>query len=153
MNAVDAAWVAGIIEGEGSMCATRNYVRIRVVMTDHDVLAALHSKTGMGTIRGPYRVKLSTKDCWEWAVRKRQDAENLIKTVLPFLFERRTLQALVCLDHIDGLNAKRDFKAKFCNLGHERAEVGRTSRGSCLACSKLWQQTSALKLKARKVVS
>lgn len=38
MSEVQAAWLAGIIDGEGCLDAPRGNARVRIKMTDHDVV-------------------------------------------------------------------------------------------------------------------
>ena len=141
MNSVDAAWVAGIIEGEGTIhiVKTEGKPRIAVGMTDEDVVRALHQKTGVGYVYGPYdKDNWGNKEFYQWIVQKREDVRSIINEILPFLYSRRTLQALVCLDAMDELDRKAEFRKKFCKLGHNREEVGTNSRGDCLPCVEIW---------------
>lgn len=136
MNSVDAAWVAGIIEGEGTMGLNKFEVGtkrkspkayIKVAMTDEDVIKALHQKTGVGTVHGPYPGGGSKgaehwKEQWVWHVSKRKDVRNLLTSILSFLYERRTVQAMTCLDAIDELDAAAEYRKNFCPAGHSKPE-------------------------------
>jgi hypothetical protein len=54
MTDVEKAWLAGIIEGEGTFGRVgRPGGQIRVVMTDQDVIHRLHAITGLGLIHEP----------------------------------------------------------------------------------------------------
>lgn len=148
MNSIDAAWVAGIIEGEGSLSIVKadGKARVAVCMTDGDVVKALQQKTGMGIVYGPYqKSNFSNKDFWQWTVQKRRDVRLVINEVLPFLYERRTLQALACLDALDELDRKAEHRRVFCKLGHNRTEIGVSSRGDCLSCVEIWNSNRRLK--------
>jgi hypothetical protein len=49
MTATDIAWLAGIIEGEGTFGRKGHPAgQVRVQMTDEDVIDRLHSLTGVG---------------------------------------------------------------------------------------------------------
>ena len=93
-STLDIAWLAGLLEGEGSFFVkTRSPFKITVSMssTDHDVLLRAQRIAG-GTITGPVTRTLAregTKPVWCWTVNRRADAAALMMSVLPFLGERR----------------------------------------------------------------
>lgn len=149
MNSIDAAWVAGIVEGEGSMgldnmgpkSGNRHpKAHIKVAMTDEDVVRALHSKTGVGNVFGPYpgggtKGNPEWKEQWVWHVAKREDVRSIITAILPFLYERRTVQAMTCLDVMDRLDEAAIYRKNFCSNGHARTDDNKFSNGRCIACS------------------
>jgi len=49
MTAPEAAWLAGILEGEGSFLSGKS-IAIQVTMTDLDVLERLQPITGLGRV-------------------------------------------------------------------------------------------------------
>lgn len=61
MTPEQAAWVAGLLEGEGSFVSGR-CVGITVTMTDLDVLQRLQAATGVGIINALKRRKPNHKD-------------------------------------------------------------------------------------------
>lgn len=93
MNEIQAAWVAGIIEGEGSFYlagSPRTYVRMKVDMCDQDVIDRLHEWTGVGKVTGPYvRGGTNKSPSWHWEVGKNDDFLWLAKAIRPFMLSRR----------------------------------------------------------------
>lgn len=99
MTAAEIAWVAGIIEGEGSFCY-KNGVAIQVTMTDQDVIERLQRITGLGRI---YAIKPRAehhKPAWMWSVQRRAHIRHIIRCTLPWLGDRRTVAARRLLDRI-----------------------------------------------------
>lgn len=99
----DLAWIAGLLEGEGSFgCrsfrSARN-VQIRCNMTDEDVVRLLHKKTAVGTFGGPYSSGPSCRKCsdpskiyrkrYAWNV-SGPEAYLLMKELLPLMGKRRS---------------------------------------------------------------
>jgi hypothetical protein len=99
MTPEQAAWVAGILEGEGSFVSSKS-IAIQVTMTDLDILQRLRQLTGVGRIYSITRRKDIHKDAWIWAVQRRAHIRHVINAVLPWLGERRTLAARRLLDRI-----------------------------------------------------
>jgi hypothetical protein len=90
---VDVAWVAGIIEGEGAVMLTKNpmRVRVRVCMTDRDVIESLCSKTKLGTLAlETWRKRPNRKQVYVWEVRKQNEVQQLLVAIRPFMHSRRT---------------------------------------------------------------
>lgn len=87
------AWLAGIIEGEGSIeygAGSRgNYYKVTVEMTDLDVVDRVHRIAGCGTLRGPYWHPKSTKEIWKWAVQNRPAVLALLQVIYPLMGIRR----------------------------------------------------------------
>lgn len=96
------AWVAGIIEGEGSFIverrrngqyATRVYAsgRITVNMTDLDVIQRLQVLMG-GTINHEPQKAENRKDQWRWTFRGYDALILAAQLIRPWMCERRTTQ-------------------------------------------------------------
>ena len=79
MREVDAAYVAGLFDGEGCV-SYKQYmrkrkhnpkayptwqIRLEVAMTDESLLVWLHEVLGVGTV-GPRKVKPGRKKQWRW---------------------------------------------------------------------------------------
>lgn len=86
------AWVAGIIEGEGSFHYTEKTARrLRIRMTDKDVLDKIKSILKIGTLHGPYKKKNPKhKDAWEFSVCRRKELIEICNAILPWMCKRRT---------------------------------------------------------------
>lgn len=102
-----AAWLAGLIEGEGTIGARRHryskktgidyiysYPRISVQMTDRDVIEKAHLWSGLGRVNGPYLYKTrpQNKAAWAWCIDRRDEVLTLIGAIWPYLGERRREQ-------------------------------------------------------------
>ena len=104
MNDQEVGWVAGIIEGEGtiecrsnpSKAGTKWHPRLEVVSTDEDVVARLHRMVG-GHINGPYapRARVAggdhygTKAIWRWRLSTDAAVVGLMEQIRPLMGERR----------------------------------------------------------------
>lgn len=96
------AWVAGIIEGEGSFIAekrrngryaTRVYAsaRIQVQMTDEDVIIRLQELMG-GTVHSYPDKRPQCKDQFRWTFRGYENVVAALELLRPWMFSRRTEQ-------------------------------------------------------------
>lgn len=93
MSASEIAWVAGVLEGEGSFITGANLV-ISVTMTDQDVIERLASLTGVGRIHvngSPKRDHY--KPAYQWHVKRIAHVRQLALAVMPWLGERRAAAA------------------------------------------------------------
>jgi hypothetical protein len=106
VTAAEAAWLAGIVEGEGSIArrSPKQYRnrRIRVSMTDEDVIQRCHTITGVGRVNGPYGRGLTAtgaakKPYWEWTVNNRTDFVEICCQLFPLLGARRRQQIVETL--------------------------------------------------------
>lgn len=105
MTDVEAAWVAGLMEGEAHFAIItkrgewkgkpHSYPawQLRVNMTDQDVVERVHAVTGIGRLRGPFKQggpgRDGHKPVWSWVVNKRADIRFLIERIRPFMGRRR----------------------------------------------------------------
>jgi hypothetical protein len=99
MTPEQAAWLAGLLEGEGSFVSGKS-IAIQVTMTDLDIINRLPRVTGVGRIYRARVQKAHYKDAWLWSVQRRAHIRFIVNTVLPWLGERRTTAALKLLDRI-----------------------------------------------------
>ena len=95
VNVVDAAYIAGLFDGEGSVDFARRKekrgnvqsILMRIEMTDEDVLKWVHETLGVGTVRkrnrSPSR-KAHWKDAWVYSIRFR-DALHVCKLIWPHI--------------------------------------------------------------------
>lgn len=100
LRAEAAAWVAGIVEGEGYIGLRKaKYPCVVVQMTDEDVVLRLAEETGVGRVFGPYSDKRGhRKPAWRWEVAHAEDAARLLEALIPQLGLRRTSKARSVLD-------------------------------------------------------
>ena len=98
MTNSDAAYIAGLFDGEGSVdfakrkekkrgkIYTVQRILMRIEMTDEDVLNWVHEKLGVGTVRKRNRspsIKAHWKDRWVYSVRFRE-ALYVCKLIWPY---------------------------------------------------------------------
>lgn len=109
ISAVDLAWLAGFLEGEGSFMggrqsgtlasgAPKTSVRIRVTApsTDFDVLYRVQSIAG-GEIYGPTQ-REACKPLYQWALVRRARAVELMELLRPHMGARRVEQIDAALE-------------------------------------------------------
>lgn len=93
MSAEEIAWVAGIIEGEGSFVAGAHPC-IKVQMTDSDIIDRLGEVTGIGRIYHDMKVaRMHHKASSGWYVNRRDHVEYIVRLVYPWLGVRRKAAA------------------------------------------------------------
>lgn len=99
MNDVDAAYIAGLFDGEGSVYykLTKRkrhdrpgkpvhntwVIRMEIAMTDKSILIWLWETLGCGKV-GPRKVKPGKKPQWRWRCSHR-DAYHVCKVIWPFV--------------------------------------------------------------------
>ena len=99
-----AAWAAGIIEGEGTI---QSYirkrkgakgdaliaVRVRVVMSDLDIIERLRNVFNVGRVL-PYRSTqgLGSKQLFRWDASSRSDVTKVCDAIYPWMGKRRQAQ-------------------------------------------------------------
>lgn len=97
----ELAWLAGLLEGEGSFVAAprknRSDHQLFVVMcsTDRDVIEKAHAVMNVGRITGPYN--RGFKDTWWWRVSSHGAAMTVMAAVWPYMGERRQAQIVSSL--------------------------------------------------------
>lgn len=91
MTSEQAAWLAGIIEGEGSMYSVNQGAGwlIQVKMTDVDVVETCRRITGVGTVIYYPPRSGAPKAGAIWRVARRADREWIMAQVEPWLHQRR----------------------------------------------------------------
>jgi hypothetical protein len=111
MDAVDLAWLAGLLEGEGSFMLSKSrtggkiyhYARVGVQMADRDVVeraAALMGAKSVRVIRPIPKRGLLTQKVMFRAWKDGAGAAGLIRELRPFMGERRKAQMdAVLADH------------------------------------------------------
>lgn len=100
-EAAEIAWAAGIIEGEGSIQAAVRarrgsngepllYVRVRVVMTDRDILERLFSIFGGRPVVAYANTQgLGTKQLYRWEMSTRSGTLTVCDQIYGWMGERR----------------------------------------------------------------
>jgi hypothetical protein len=136
LSDVEVAWIAGLFEGEGSsVLGTCKYVdpatgklrvagaRVSVSMTDRDVIERLERffpcTNGIYVRRKVEKPHYKTQ--YVWRLGQRDQVRTFLRTVLPYLGERRTAQALTVLAYVEDPakgNGSQHRNKKHCPQGH-----------------------------------
>lgn len=122
-NEVDAAWAAGLFEGEGSFSVQTQkkgrkvQISARLAMTDYDVVRKFHAIVQMGATHERHGRRPNEKPCLVWCIGEAEKVRELIALFLPYLGERRRAKALELLEA--GQNIRPHYrKATHCPRGH-----------------------------------
>lgn len=93
MNEAEAAWLAGMYEGEGCLYSRitqrRRYPRIRIRMTDEDVVRKIHTISGVGLFYESSPPKENRQQLYVWEVNKLSDVKTVFRHIYPWLGKRR----------------------------------------------------------------
>lgn len=108
MRDVDAAWLAGLIEGEGCLyqgtANGRPRFELSVSMVDEDVIRRAHEVSGVGYVAFYDRANVpNASDQWKWRVGKRDEIRAVVDAVLPLMGNRRATKFLAFIEWHDGL--------------------------------------------------
>jgi hypothetical protein len=95
IDPMNLAWVAGIIEGEGSFMVKHRgnspTAEVSISMTDEDVLLRVQRVTGLGRLYGPY-VRGRSKPTWYWRISRINDCILFGELMWPLMGQRRKAQ-------------------------------------------------------------
>ena len=103
MSPCEAAWVAGILDGEGSVVmrakpypgGRRYFVAgLSVCNTDTDLIARLVEFTGIGRVSMNLRMNHKRKEIWRWQTDQRQ-AATVVEQLMPWLTCKRRVAELL----------------------------------------------------------
>jgi hypothetical protein len=90
-NPVDLGYVAGILDGEGSIVGPPR-ITLQVSMTTKEVIERLHSLCG-GSITGPYENRSGRSEVcqpqYHWTVSSAESAYRILNVLLPHLIVKR----------------------------------------------------------------
>jgi hypothetical protein len=135
MTEAQVAWVAGIIEGEGTIVwadGRAKYAAVKVHMTDQDTVQRLHAWTGLGTVTDHRPRTDRHKASWLWSVQRQDEFLALAAAVEPWLMSRRTarLQEVRAslLAHREGVASRKASRYPagegVCKNGHDLSVAG-----------------------------
>lgn len=80
------AWVAGVIEGDGSI----RYHDVTVSSVDADVMARLGDLTGLGSVRSIGSRRPGWQPMYVWRVQRRTEKVELLNSIYPWMLARRS---------------------------------------------------------------
>lgn len=112
MTGEERAWLAGLMEGEGSFHysekprktgGVRFLFAVTVSMTDEDVIRRVGRLAGCGAVRGPYGpystdTRGNRLPQWRWTAWRRDEVRTISEELLPLMCERRQGQIRALLD-------------------------------------------------------
>lgn len=108
LSKIDAAYLAGLIDGEGCIFiirarrkdSTRGFIYnsgLDITMTSYFILKFCHAVTGVGSLnKRKYAVKKNWKRAWKWRVCSNQAVEVLTQ-IFPFLKLKKQQAEIVML--------------------------------------------------------
>ena len=99
---LQAAWAAGLYEGEGCLYKSGNQWRLQLNMTDKDVVDRFHAFVHCGSVRPLASRQNHHKAAWRWTCAARADVARVLQTLLPYLGDRRAAKATECLRMLAG---------------------------------------------------
>lgn len=131
LNQVDKGYIAGIIDGEGSICLSKDsasnqfrYPNIQVSSTTYEMLEYLKNKIG-GSISKKKESKEKYKEAWKWQIKTNLTIE-LLNEIKEYLLvpEKKYRANLICDEYKkvtprngkyteEKLQAKLDFEKRF----------------------------------------
>ena len=110
---IAVAWAAGLFEGEGCITfdsRSPNHRRIRIKMTDRDVMQKFVDIVGYGKLGGPYMEgkpgtpRAKHKPYWSWGTGKRSEVLRILKMFVPYFGKRRSKKAIEAINKIEIIN-------------------------------------------------
>jgi hypothetical protein len=103
MDAVDKAWVAGILEGEGNFYVgqatvrgnTYTQIKVRVGACDKDMIEELARLTGYGKARliQPPSRNPHWSPHYLWEITSRRQAREILEQIIPYMRVSRRIEA------------------------------------------------------------
>lgn len=147
MKPEEAAWVAGLLEGEGSFeltdSANRRRLGVVCAMSDRDVVERLLTVVGAGRIyvRTPQPPR-GNKTMYAWTLTNRPEVAQLISEIRPFMGERRSakIDAMLTWNALNpvtkwryrhgtkAMYASHGCRCERCTAWHEQWKASRRAR-------------------------
>ncbi len=127
------AWMAGIIDGEGSIIFyKKTMVRLSVEIAEEDIVVRLQKIAG-GNISNPRLRKGRNKPLWTWYLGEREQVKYALENLLPYLGTRRKNKANEALDRLK-LNVRPKIAECGTRTGYSRhIRLGEPSCDPCKA--------------------
>jgi hypothetical protein len=98
---ITTEWLAGLFEGEGSIYFDKSNKqwRMKLKMTDEDVVTRFHEGAGVGKVY--YEPHKTFKPTWNWVLFRKAEVKAFLIRLLPLLGNRRACKTLDALDYFD----------------------------------------------------
>lgn len=132
MDAAQIGWLAGIIEGEGSIRVRSNNSNVEIVvkMTDEDVVRRLQQVTGVGSILGPFKRDAIRKPQWTWSCSNRRDVARVLLAIYPLMGVRRKARIAQAVENFE----RRQREPAKCGTTGGYHKHLRLKEPTCAAC-------------------
>lgn len=131
------AWIAALVEGEGSIYVSKKttHVAIHLNSTDEDVIRRLAEWSGFGKIYGPTMPIGARKPVWHWSIGKHQDCARFLLGIAPLLAERRRARVL---EAAEKLQRHPGILRAICRNGHPKENLYDHPKGyrQCRECKR-----------------
>lgn len=86
---MDWRYIAGFIDGEGTISARNNRFRITITQTNKEVLEAIRSFTQCGNVVEITKRKAHWKDSWVYFISKRENIHKFLIKIFPYLIVKK----------------------------------------------------------------
>lgn len=144
ISAIDIAWIAGLLEGEGCFMHRRNGdLVVEITMTDCDIIDRIHALLKCGARKE--RQLPSGKTAYGWSLTNQRQAAGLMMTLLSLMGERRAAKIKECLKECLAKPLPQGQRTH-CSHGHPLSgdnlrifHEGKYTKRRCRACGG-WRQ-------------
>lgn len=143
LSEIEAAWLAGIFEGEGTIIMTKGtHVRLVIGMTDRDVIERIEALVPMPTGPRTKKQEAHYKEQWIWYTQRGPTVKVVLEAMLPWLGERRRARALAALALLGTRKPPGHYgrSKTHCPQGHpydeENTYVNAKGLRSCKICTR-----------------
>ncbi len=102
MTTEEAAWLAGVLEGEGCFDLNRGdsrYPRVRVEMTDRDIIVRIKALVGGGSILEKPGKQVQHSTTYNLQIAAMAQVQKLFEAILPWMGIRRGKQIRLLMEN------------------------------------------------------
>ena len=108
LTEVEKAYIAGLIDGEGSIYMKRNKgcygIELSITLTSRKLIDWLNQRFSAHVI--PHKEDPEHKQAWKWNTCSQKVAPKFLKLILPYLILKRK-QALLLIEFCSGIGRRR----------------------------------------------
>lgn len=110
MDELDVAWLAGIIEGEGSLTKNKyNSWQLQITMTDKDVIEKISQLVDQKMWKKK-KYKETEKQAYKVTLCHKDKLRQLLPRLMPYMGQRRYNRMEECMWSIENLRLTKDDK-------------------------------------------
>jgi hypothetical protein len=107
MSYGELQWLAGIFEGEGTVCFVPTLTNsahgrwdAQMSMTDEDIVRRFHSLIGIGSVIVKPPQRNGWQRQWRWKISAQEDVLNFCALLQPYMGERRAAKMAECVNDL-----------------------------------------------------